>query len=163
MWNYYFDNQCTIYGIDIDPSCQKFESGNIQIFIGDQSDPMFWDNFFINNDIYFDIIIEDGGHRMDQQIVTYEKLFNRINNNGVYLSEDLHTSYWEEYGGGYRNNNSFIEYTKNFIDLINVYHIKNNILSSEFRKNIFCISYYDSIIVLDKKIDNKVPESIMME
>lgn len=160
MWNYYFDNKCTIYGIDIDEKCKKFENNNIKIFIGDQSDPIFWDTFFNQNDIYFDIIIEDGGHTMEQQIVTYEKLFDRIKNNGVYLCEDLHTSYWPEYGGGYLNKNSFIEYSKNFIDMINAYHIQNNPLSLNFRKNIFCISYYDSIIVLDKKIDNDVPQSI---
>jgi len=163
MWNYYFDNNCTIYGVDNDKSCKLLEKdfNNVKIIIGDQSDPKFWDDFFIQNNIYFDIIIDDGGHTMNQQIVSYEKLFNRINDNGVYLCEDLHTSYWKEYGGSYKNEKSFVEYSKNFIDSINAYHIPDNILPLDFRKNIFCISYYDSVIVLDKKIDNDKPDSIM--
>src|SRR5665647_711184 len=39
MWNYYFQGQCQIYGVDIDPACKSLETGNIKIIIGDQSDP----------------------------------------------------------------------------------------------------------------------------
>ena len=164
MWNYYFDNKCTLYCVDIDPECKKFEneSKNVKVFIGDQEDPNFWDSFFEKNDIQFDMVIEDGGHTMQQQIVTYEKVINRVKNGGVYLCEDLHTSYWNDYGGGYKNKNSFIEYSKNFIDLINAYHIKENQPSLDFRKRVFCISYYDSIMVLDIVNDNDAPKSIEM-
>ncbi len=34
------------------------------------------------------------------------------------LCEDLHTSYYKYFGGGYKKSRSFIEYTKNFIDKI---------------------------------------------
>ncbi|WHY97945.1 hypothetical protein [Peribacillus simplex] len=46
----------------------------------------------------FDITIVDGGHTMLQEII-FEEMFPEISSNGVYLVEDLHTSYWEEYGG----------------------------------------------------------------
>jgi len=97
---------------------------------------------------------------MQQQIVTYENVIDRVKDGGVYLCEDLHTSYWDEFGGGYLKNNTFIEYSKNFIDLLNVYHIRNNQLPYNFRKNIWCVSYYDSIIILDKKIDTTEPKAI---
>jgi hypothetical protein len=35
---------------------------------------------------------------------------------GLYVCEDLHTSYWPEYGGGYRDARSFVEYSKTLID-----------------------------------------------
>jgi hypothetical protein len=160
MWNYYFDNKCTIYGIDIDTNTKQFEKDNVKVVIGDQESPEFWIKFFKENDIYFDMVIDDGGHSMKQQIVTYENVIDRVKDNGVYLCEDLHTSYWSDYGGGYLKNDSFIEYSKNFIDLLNVYHIKDNTLSEHFRKNIWCVSYYDSIIVLDKKKDDEKPIAI---
>jgi len=167
MWNYYFDNKCSIYGIDVDPNCKLLEkeyNDNVKIFIGDQGDPAFWDNFISKNNIEFDIIIDDGGHTMNQQIVSYKKLYDRVKEGGVYLCEDTHTSYYPKYGGDYKKNNTFIEYSKNFVDFINAYHINpvHNI-SLNFRKKTFCISYYDSIVVLDKKTDNEVPTAPMMK
>ena len=44
---------------------------------------------------------------MSQQIVTYEELINHVSDNGVYLCEDLHTSYWKEWGGELGNKNTF--------------------------------------------------------
>ena len=38
---------------------------------------------------------------MRQQITTLEEMFPAVIEGGVYLVEDLHTSYWPEYGGGY--------------------------------------------------------------
>ena len=163
MWNYYFDNKCTIYGIDINNIAKHFEQNNIKISIGNQESPEFWINFFKENDIYFDIIIDDGGHTMKQQIITYEHVIDRITDNGVYLCEDLHTSYFEEYGGGYKKNNTFIEYSKNFIDLLNVYHIKNINLTKNFRNKIWCVTYYDSIIVLDIKKNSEPPTPFGIE
>ena len=37
---------------------------------------------------------------MNQQIVIFEELFDHIKEESVYLNEDLHTSYWLEFGGG---------------------------------------------------------------
>jgi hypothetical protein len=165
MWNYYFDNKCTIYAVDIDPGCKSLEAeypGNVNIVIGDQGSPQFWDTFLNNNNtLMFDIIIDDGGHLMNQQILSYEKLYSRVNNGGVYLCEDTHTSYWSEYGGGYLKSNppTFIEYSKNFIDYINAYHARNQSLSLDFRKNTHCISFYDSVVVLDKRFDSNTPSA----
>ena len=162
MWNYYFDNNCKIYGVDIDETCKKFQRDNIVIHIGDQEDKNFWD---WTDGLEFDIIIDDGGHYMNQQIRSYEILYDKVKDNGVYLCEDTHTSYWSDYRGGLLKKDTFIEYTKNFIDLINAYHVNyecsNPPISLDFRKKTSCISYYDSIVVLDKKIDNEPPYSIV--
>ena len=48
----------------------------------------------------FDIIIDDGGHTMEQQIASIETLFPALNEGGVYLCEDTHTSYWESTAAG---------------------------------------------------------------
>lgn len=95
---------------------------------------------------------------MVQQIVTFESMYNHVKDDGVYLCEDLHTSYWPEYGGDLHKPDSFIEYSKNFIDQINAYHIRRNI-DLTFRKTTNSIHYYDSIIVLEKKTDNVPPKA----
>ena len=45
----------------------------------------------------FDIVIDDGGHTMRQQIRSIETLFPLLADGGVYLVEDCHTSYWTPY------------------------------------------------------------------
>jgi len=99
MWKNYFGPQAKIYGIDINPHCKQLEEDRIEILIGDQEDRKFLQS--VAEAIpRIDILIDDGGHTMKQQINTFEELFPRIEKNGVYLCEDLHTSYWREYGGG---------------------------------------------------------------
>ena len=105
---------------------------------------------------------------MHQQIISFEKLYPYLNDNGVYLCEDTHTSYWHGFGGGLKKPESFIEYSKNFIDLMHAHYNNQEIYSDiklplDFRQNTFCISYYDSIVVLDKKIDTKTPTALIME
>ena len=175
MWNDYFDGKCTIYGIDIDKDClninNKLKMDNINISIGDQNNRDFWRTYFKNKP-KFDIIIEDGGHTMSQQIITYEETFDHISDNGVYLCEDTHTSYWNHYGGQLGNKNSFIEYSKNFIDMLNYYHIQNNKsfkklnekedkIYCKFRKMIHSVNYYDSVIVLEFNKDDEHPRHTM--
>lgn len=56
-----------------------------------------------------------------QHINTFEELYSYIEENGIYFCEDMHTSYLKGWGGGgYRKKGTFIEYSKNFIDYINV-------------------------------------------
>lgn len=69
-----------------------------------------------------DIFIDDGGHHMTQQITTLEKMFLRVRDGGVFLCEDLHTSYWDRYDGGYLRQDSMIEKSKTLIDTINAWH-----------------------------------------
>jgi hypothetical protein len=123
MWKNYFGPQAHIYGIDIDPQCKSFEEPQIKIAIGSQEDRQFL-RTFAQSVPRIDILIDDGGHTMRQQIAAFEELYSHIDANGVYLCEDLHTSYWGDYGGGYRRPDTFVEYSKNFIDYLNAWHAR---------------------------------------
>lgn len=150
MWKDYFGDKAKIYGIDIDPRCKSFEEKNIEIFIGSQSDKKFLKEV-IQKIPKVDILIDDGGHSMKQQIVSFELLFDHIKENGVYFCEDCHTSYWWQYGGGFERRNSFIEYSKNWIDKINAFHSKtSNLKVDNFTLSAKSIHYYDSVVVIEK-------------
>lgn len=161
MWKDYFGDKAKIYAIDINPLCKQFETKDIKIFIGSQEDRNFLK--FVKDQIPpLDILIDDGGHEMRQQIITFEEMYGHIKEDGIYLCEDLHTSYWEEYGGGYKNPGSFIEYSKNFIDFLNAWHIPEKILPvNEFTKSTYSLHYYDSVLVVEKKKMNP-PECKMI-
>jgi len=151
MWKNYFGGKAKIYGIDINPLCKEFEEENIKIFIGSQSDRNFLKE--VKRSIPpIDILIDDGGHTMLQQIVSYEELFDCVKDNGIYLCEDIHSSYWLKYGGGYKRKGTFIEYSKNFIDSLNAHHSEQSVLKvNSFTESVDSIHYYDSILVIEKK------------
>jgi hypothetical protein len=99
---------------------------------------------------------------MVQQIVSYEELFDHVKDDGVYLCEDLHTSYWLIYGGGYKRRGTFIEYSKNFIDSLNAFHTRQaSYQPDSFTKTVHSIHYYDSMVFIEKRKRSKpVDESV---
>jgi len=106
LWKYYFGDGAEIYGVDTKDRRVRRYSRNVHFIKGDQGDPTFWRDF--KKDLpKFDIIIDDGGHRIEQQITTFECMYDHIEDDGVYLCEDTHTSYWEEFGGGYKKDGTF--------------------------------------------------------
>lgn len=149
MWNHYFKGNATIYAIDINPECKKFESKNVKVFIGSQEDPTFLNS--IRSLIpRLDILVDDGGHTMKQQIITFKNLFDHVADNGIYICEDLHTSYWKSFGGGYKSKRSFIEFSKNFIDKLHAWHSKN-IPIDNFTRSAHSLHFYDSMLVIEKR------------
>jgi hypothetical protein len=152
MWKQYFGPNSKIFGIDINPHCEKLEEEQIKILIGDQEDRRFL-RLLKGKVPRIDILIDDGGHTMKQQINTYEELFPHIDENGVYLCEDLATSYWPKWGGGYRKRGTFIEYSKNFVDYINAWHSvqPRRLAVSQFTKSVHSLHYYDGLLVIEKR------------
>lgn len=155
MWRSYFGPKAKIWGIDIDPRCKLLEEQNTNIIIGSQEDETFLESIYdITGPI--DILIDDGGHTQKQQIETFKILFDKIKNDGVYLCEDVHTSYWLSYGGGSNRMGTFIQFTKKLIDKLNAYHSEENSLQVDsFTKSAKSIHYYDSIVVIEKGIITK--------
>ena len=155
MWKHYFGTKANIYGIDINPDCKSYEEENIKVLIGSQSDREFLRD--VKKQIPpIDILIDDGGHSMEQQIVTFDELFGHVKENGVYVCEDSHTSYWEEYGGGLKKPGTFIEYSKDFIDRLHAYHSKDETFTvDEFTGSVDSVCYYDSMVMIEKKQRSK--------
>jgi hypothetical protein len=157
MWEDYFGPRARIYGVDIDPRCKTLEEGQSKIIIGDQGDRGFLKKLRAEVGTV-DILIDDGGHTMKQQIHTFEELYPCVAENGVYLVEDLHTSYWKRYGGGYKKKDSFIEYAKGFIDRINAWHSEDSKLKpDEFTRSATGLHFYDSVLVIEKHPNKTAP------
>lgn len=150
MWKKYFGPKARIFGVDVDPRCQSLSDDQAKVIIGDQADRDFLRR--LRRDIGpMDIVIDDGGHMMSQQIASFEELFPALKEEGVYLIEDLHTSYWDEHGGGFRRPGTFIEYSKSFIDRLNAWHSRDpNLMPDELTKTTTGIHIYDSVLVLEK-------------
>jgi len=152
MWKEYFGPHARIFGIDINPHCKELEEEQIEIFIGDQADRKFL-NSLKEKLPRIDILIDDGGHTMEQQIRTYEELFPSIDEEGVYLCEDLQTSYLPEWGGGYKKRGTFIESSKAFIDSLHAWHsVQPSRLSvTDFTRSVQSLHYYSGVLVIEKR------------
>jgi hypothetical protein len=152
MWKNYFGPKAKIFGVDIDANCKQLEEEQISIFIGDQASEEFLRSL-ASIIPRIDILIDDGGHRMKEQITTFKVLFPHICNEGIYICEDLHTSYWRKFGGGFRRKGTFIEYSKGLIDSIHGWHSKEprKLAVSELTRSIYSLHYYDSLLVIEKR------------
>lgn len=153
MWKHYFGKNAQIFGVDIDERCRGLEEDQVKIFIGDQEDRRLHQK--LKAEIGpVDIVIEDGGHQMGQQIVTFEEIYPLVKPKGVFLIEDLHTSYWQRFGGGYKKSGTFIEYAKSLIDQLNAWYSKepNKLQVDDFTRTTTSIHFYDSIAVFEKDL-----------
>jgi len=154
IWKNYFGKNSRIIGIDLNPKCKKFRNKkkNIDVFIGDQSDPIFWRNFFKKVG-KVDIILDDGGHTNKQQILTLLNTINNINNGGKLVIEDTHASYLPKFGNP--NQYSFINFAKQIIDQINYTFPFGNKkkFKNEINKSVYGLSFYESIV--EFKINKK--------
>ncbi|CAF3995110.1 unnamed protein product [Rotaria sordida] len=89
---------------------------------GSQDDLSFLKAFATNYTNMFDVIIDDGGHRMKQQINSLTELFPTIlRSGGIYAIEDIYTSYVAWYGGRYLKSSTLIEFLKRLVDDIQSY------------------------------------------
>lgn len=153
MWRKFFGEKALLIGVDVNPECKQFEEKNTKIFIGSQEDKKFL-NYLKSQVPKLDILLDDGGHTMKQQITTFNVLFNHVKDDGIYVCEDLHTSYFRNYGGGYKKESSFIEFSKNFIDNLHGWHkeIDNkDKMFNQLTKSVFGLHYYDSILLIEKR------------
>jgi hypothetical protein len=162
VWRKYFGEKALIIGVDINPECKKFEEGNTKIFIGSQTDESFLTD--LKSKIpAVDILIDDGGHTMKQQFITFKILYEHVKVNGLYVCEDLHTSYWYEYGGGLRKRNSFIEFSKSFIDNLHGWYMTKQNKKRTFNNittSVRGLHFYDSMLIIEKENITK-PETII--
>jgi len=159
MWRYYFP-EATIVGIDINPLCKEHEQEGINIRIGDQTDEKFLQSL-IDEFGTFDLIIDDGSHHVAHVNKTFQFLFPKLADEGIYFIEDTHAAYWDSHGGSIKEPESINNVAKGMIDSINADHARGQKEPDYFTRNVKCMSVYDSIIVFDKgNVGEKIPMEI---
>jgi hypothetical protein len=157
----YFPNS-SIVGLDILPNCKIHEEDNIEVIIGSQIDEDIL-NTLCNKK--FDLIIDDGSHDNKHVFKTFNKLFPSLNSEkvGLYIIEDVHTSYWPYYNGGLKKPDSTMESFKALIDDLHAWCIRDpitchrppypgaNVNKSYYEKWLKYIQFYENIIVVKKR------------
>jgi hypothetical protein len=144
MWRSYFGSEARIIGVDYNPAAKKWEKEGFEIYIGSQSDPAFWDNFFeAFGEI--DVLFDNGGHTNEQQIITTYKCIPHIRDKGILIVEDTHSSYMRGFGNPSRY--SFMNYAKNLIDSgINSRFPAVKLPKTPLRNVIYSMTVYETIV-----------------
>ncbi len=172
MWENYFRN-AEIYGIDTTLDYKTHPTTRAICLLADQSKPVDLLRVVQTCGGPFDIILDDGGHFMQQQITSFLTLFPHLKKGGIYVIEDLHTSYWSEYGGGgtrlnpESEGNTTISFLKGLIDDVNFVGASTGRAShrpdhrqdwdelqdrlDEYKTDILSIHFYDSLCVIIKR------------
>ena len=172
MWDNYFPH-ATLHFIDIDaPKLRPYTQGlskRCHLHKVDQSNSRELQDFIKLTGSNFDIIIDDGSHFVDHQITSFITLFPHVTPGGLYIIEDMHTSYWQIYGGsGTREHpqaspKSAIRFFQALVDHVNYVGARtqcadiskypsvlfNNL--NYYQKHIASIHFYDSLCIILKR------------
>ncbi|CAN0599536.1 unnamed protein product, partial [Laminaria digitata] len=109
-----------------------------------------------------DVVLDDGGHTFEQQIVTTECLLPYVADGGTLAVEDTHTSYLDSFGGP--SPVSFMEFAKNIIDGVN--YRSEKLSGRPYEKIVHSLQFFESIVafkidrrqaVASHEIDNEKP------
>jgi len=141
MWKSYFGPKCVIYGVDIEPACLAYEDQRTRIFIGDQSNRQFWRDFK-KQVPRVDVLIDDGGHVPEQQIVTLEEMIPHMRPGGVYLCEDVQ--------GEYNRFGAYVYGLGQSLNGIARSRGSETVIASSFQKSISSIHQYPFVTVIEK-------------
>jgi methyltransferase family protein len=152
MWKDYFGAKSRIYGVDIEESCKAYEDDATKVFIGNQADREFWKRFREQVPT-LDIVIDDGGHEPNQQVVTLEELLPHLRPGGVFLCEDVCGTF-----------NRFTSYINGVIHNLNASHsMTSDMIDTDrrltcqatgFQSVIHSIHCYPFVTVIEKR---KIP------
>jgi hypothetical protein len=93
-----FGYPCVVDFLEQNPlKLSRSDFSRLHVFTGDQSDPDALLRAAAATGP-FDVIVDDGGHSMMQQLVSLSVLLSHVNPGGVYILEDLATSFMPGYG-----------------------------------------------------------------
>ena len=140
MWKAYFGPKCKVYGVDIEDACRTYADDRTEVFIGDQGDRDFWGKFKKEvPDV--DILIDDGGHAPEQQIVTLEEILPHLRPGGVYLCEDI-----------LGTQNRFAAYLDGLTSGLNAFapEDESQVSPGAFQRSICSIHLYPFVAVIEK-------------
>jgi hypothetical protein len=156
------------------PGCER-----VRVFFGDQADEEFLRHVVANgaglrpedtrNDWSrggWDLVIDDGGHIPRDQLTTFCALFPFVRPGGLYVIEDVETSYWDGPGAvaygrpfpgaglGKKAPGNFVEEMKLLVDVINrgwFFSPEYTVLGEHIDHSIASISFHGGLIAVQKK------------
>jgi cephalosporin hydroxylase len=172
IWSKFFSKAKHLVGCDINELCREliFEDSRIEVIVGDANSLQTYNDVKdkCNN---FDIVLDDGSHLSSDIVKTFTHYFPLLNEGGIFIVEDLHCSYWEQFEGGLFDPYSSISFFKRLADIINFEHWnlrrnQSSVLQGFFSKysceisnedlsQIHSVEFINSLCIVRKKTQAK--------
>jgi hypothetical protein len=148
----YFPNT-NIYGMDLDTPKYFNPNDKFKILIGNQENREELEDAVAVIDNELDLIIDDGGHTMKQQQISFGCLFKHLKKGGIYIIEDLHTSRWG-INSDYIDKSDLIT----TLDLLNNFKNTSNIISNHMtnEEKAYLEDNIESIEIWSKNIEHNI-------
>ncbi|MFF5103861.1 hypothetical protein [Streptomyces sp. NPDC000134] len=158
MWKRYFP-RAVIHGVDIFDKAALREP-RIDTIQGDLSDPAFLAS--LGERIGpIDIVIDDGSHYCPDVIAAFRAMFGLVRPGGLYVVEDLQTSYWRGYGGSSERRDdpaTSMGYLKKLLDgLTHEDHEAGGAEPDDVARTLTGAHFYRSLAVFDKGVNQEGP------
>lgn len=169
VWAEYFVQAQKLIGCDINPSCDqlRYDDPRISVVVGDANSDSTEDRI-VEHEPNFDLIIDDGSHRSSDIIKSFVRYFPKVVDGGMFVAEDLHCSYWQEFEGGLFDPYSSLNFFKRLVDVISSEHwgVNKNLdellagfsnkynvcFDREIFSHIHSIEFINSICVIRKSV-----------
>lgn len=172
IWARFFSKARQLVGCDINPDCARlvYEDPRIHVVVGDANSDVT-EAKVLRYAPTFDVVIDDGSHNSSDIVKSFARYFPHLAQGGIFVVEDLHCSYWEEYEGGLFDPFSAISLFKRLADIVNYEHwgvakSRSDVLSGFFSKydceldeaaleRIHSIEFVNSMCVIRKDAPEK--------
>ena len=153
MWKAFFPN-AQIFGMDIEDK-SFVDEDRITTFVGDQSDPTSL-NAVADKIGDLDVIIDDGSHRSPHVITTFNTLFPRLKDGGIYVVEDTQSSYWPEWMGSedLEARDTSMGMLKRLTDGLNYEEFVDESYEPTYTdRNIVAVHFYHNLVIIEKGVN----------
>lgn len=158
LWRRWLGEGLELHCLDVNDRCAAGDpSPRTFTHHGDQADPAALAEAAAGASGPFDVVVDDGGHAMRQQIASFEALYPALAPGGVYIVEDVHTSYWPSFGGdGARGERSFMDFARAKMDELHYFRSPPGARSKlgagarAFAASTKAISVFESVVVFEK-------------
>jgi hypothetical protein len=119
-WSRYFAAGQLFVGCDIDEKCKAlaYVDPRVKIVVGDANGQSTFDCILAQSPRY-DIIIDDGSHVSFDILTSFVNYFALLDPGGIYVIEDAHCLYIDQYGGGLLNETGAYAFFKRLADVVN--------------------------------------------
>lgn len=162
MWKRYFPFG-RITSIDIHDK-SALQERRIRIYRGSQVDEEFMCEVD-RKEGPFDLIVDDGSHINEHVIETFRIMFPKLKDGGIYVVEDMQTSYWPEYGGDsndLRKEGTMMNFFKQLTDSLNSRElIRPGYERSYWDRKIVSMHFYHNMLFIYKG-DNDEESNVLV-
>jgi Methyltransferase domain len=158
MWAEYFPNG-RIVGIDVEE--KELDLGpRVTLLKGAQADAAFLARLGAEHGP-FDIVIDDGSHRPSDVVASFQELFPRMADGGLYVIEDVQTCFWPKFGGSPVDGGATMKLASRILGWLNHAEIRvehPNLQLPAFATGIRSLRAYHNLLVIEKG-DNSEPSN----